>query len=56
MAICALELADLLRLMATDIDNDDAFIRIDKFYTPSNSICADGHPLPTAIYLGPVPS
>ena len=52
----ALELEDLLILMATDIDNEDAFIRVDRFYTTSGSLCADGHPLPTAMYLGPVPS
>ena len=56
MAVCALELEDLLKLMAADIDNDDAFIRVDKFYTPSESLCADGHPLPSAMYLGPISS
>lgn len=55
MTGCALELQDLLRLMASDIDNEDAFIRVDKFYTPNESLCADGHPLPTAMYLGPLP-
>ena len=56
MAVCALELEDLLKLMAADIDNDDAFIRVDKFYTSSESLCADGRPLPTAMYLGPISS
>ncbi len=56
MSTCALELEDLLKLMAADIDNEDAFIRVDRFYTPSEILCADGHPLPTAVYIGPVPS
>lgn len=56
MTACAMELDDLLKLMAADIDNDDAFIRVDRFYTSSESLCADGQPLPTAMYLGPVSS
>ena len=56
MTICALELEDLLQLMATDIDNDAQFIRVDKFYNPHERLYADSHPRTKALYLGPIPA
>lgn len=54
MTVCALELEDLLRLMASDIDNDNMFIRVDKFYDADSMMYADGRPFPKAVYIGPV--
>ena len=56
MAICALELEDLLELMATDIDNDAQFIRVDRLYVNHERVCSDSQPRTKAVYLGPIPT
>ncbi len=52
MSVCALELRELLELMAADVDNDAAFFRVETFYTEQESLYADGHPFPQARFIG----
>jgi len=53
MNIKALELEDILELMATDIDNDNAFIRIDRFVAKEQDGRIDNLAGTKALYIGP---
>lgn len=52
MIIKALELQDILELMAMDIDNDDAFIRVDGVASNSQAL-KDDQPVSKSVYMGP---
>ena len=55
MMVRALEMEDILRLMATDINNDDAYFRIDQgpgSMQDSLTDDGDGHHH-GAVYIGP---
>jgi hypothetical protein len=51
-----LELEDLLKLMSSEIDNDDVFIRIDRLCPPVGLLFSDDAPIAGPLYLGPFPS
>lgn len=53
MTFGTLEMDEILSLMATDLDNDDAFIRMDKMLGFGVSEYADGYPSGKPRYLGP---
>lgn len=53
MMIHALELEDILKIMAKDIDNDDAYIRIDSQISRNQKERLKGTILTTPTYLGP---
>ena len=53
MNIRALERDDILELMAMDIDNDNAFIRIDRYVAKERDGRLDDQAGAKALYIGP---